>query len=75
MQRLRAKSQPTDLVTVRNELTAAGNLPDVRGGADLPQILKTVPHASHGPHYVEKTREIYERRKLVADTEEIRLSP
>jgi replicative DNA helicase len=59
------KQQPIDLVTLKNELSKAGNLKKVGGGEYLSDLINTVPTSAYIEHYANIVKDHYSKRKLI----------
>lgn len=66
MSRLAAKGTPVDLVTLKNDLAAAGELDSVGGPSYLAGLTEGVPTSLNVAHYAGIVREKAELRKLVS---------
>ena len=71
MSRLTERNQPIDLVTVSENLEAAGELQDVGGFAYLGEIAKNTPSAANIRAYAQIVRERAVLRELIAASNEI----
>lgn len=59
-----AESQPIDIVTLAENLSATGKLDDIGGPPYLLQLLEKVPHAAHAKYYAEIVSSRWEQREL-----------
>lgn len=71
MSRLTERNQPIDLVTVSENLEAAGELHDVGGFAYLGEIAKNTPSAANIRAYAQIVRERAVLRELIGASNEI----
>ncbi|WP_258806488.1 replicative DNA helicase [Pseudidiomarina sp. CB1] len=71
MSRLTERNQPIDLVTVSENLEAAGELQDVGGFAYLGEIAKNTPSAANIRAYAQIVRERAVLRELISASNEI----
>jgi replicative DNA helicase len=63
--RLEAKRVPMELVTLREELTRAGELDEVGGPAYVASLVDGVPHATNVEYYARIVREKWQLRQLI----------
>lgn len=65
MQSMREAGQPIDAVTLRDALSASGELEGAGGAAYLIRLLETVPHSAHADFYAKAVGRLATRRRLI----------
>lgn len=65
MQRIHARNEPVDWVTLTAELKKTGTLDKVGGPAFLAELADAVPSAANIQHYIDKVREKATRRRII----------
>ncbi len=71
LSRISSRNEPCDLITLQEELRAAGKLEDCGGTAYLMALVDAVPTAARLKHYAEIVREKSDLRKIIAAGMEI----
>lgn len=64
--RLTDRNEPTDVVTVANDMDAHGELDHAGGVQALQQLYHSVPHGYHADRYAEMVRDRWQERELRA---------
>ena len=62
---LATRSEAIDLVTLRSELSRAGELDEVGGPAYISALVDGVPHSTNAEHYAGIVRECADRRRVI----------
>ena len=63
---MHATGKPIDLSVLAEELKAAGKLNDIGGYPYLMQISSKIPTTAQAPYFVQKVRELYFLRRVIA---------